>query len=247
MTGYNNCSKTVFTRLDNRHSDFLETLNLVGENLVCIAGNAGIGKTTLALEIALNYAQKSSKSVYIFSLEMLAKQIYDRLILLLSGSDLYITKTEADRSDFAEKQLSRMNIIVDDTVILTVSQIEERMKKIDSPGLVIVDCFQLLQADKEANERHFECYEIGGQLKNLSKSLSIPIILTSCLPRSIELRKDKRPCLTDLEGIGVFEKDMDTVCLLYRDVCYDPLKDHNRVEIIIPKNKCGSLCTIILE
>ncbi len=234
-------------------SQLINAINFEKENLICIAGRPGMGKTALALHLALEYAKTNSKAVYIFSLEMLSEQIIDRLLIMLSEVDSHtfrqktFSNEEKVRVELARKQLSGINLVIDDTSSLSIGQIREKLSESDNIGLVIVDYVQLLMCENKMNSRMEECSEIFKHLKALSEHLNIPIIFTSQIPRSVEYRKDKRPRLKDLKRVGVFEQDVDTVCMLYREGYYAPFENFEQAEIIIPKNKYSCQSTIILE
>ena len=247
-------SDADFLRYEESRSELLQTINLENENLICVAGRPGMGKTSLALHLAHEYARNSSKAVYIFTMELLANHVYDRLLISLSKVDSYtfreklFSASETERIELAKKQLSQMNLIIDDeTNFLTVSQIKERIEKFKNIGLIIIDYFQLLFPEERMIDQIQERYEMCRQLKRLSKQLNIPIILTSQLPRSVESRVEKRPRLTDLNGTGILEHDVDVVCFLYREGYYEPFEHADKAEIIIPKNKQGIFGTILLK
>ena len=235
------------------NSKLLETLNLEGENLICIAGRPGMGKTALALHMVLEYVKTSAKSVCILGFETSEEQIIDRLIITLSEVDSYrfrqkaYSDEEKERIELARKQLSRLNLIIDDTPILTVKEIEERIEGIDNLGLVVIDHDHLLCPNRKNKNREQECNEIGRQLKSLSNQKNVPIIITSNLPRRLELRRNKRPLTSDLKEIGVNANDMDTICFVYREGYYFPLEKHEKAEIIISKNKYDNCKTVPLK
>ena len=232
-----------FLRYEESRSELLHALNLEGENLICFAGRPGMGKSALALHLALEYAKTNSKAVHIFSLEMPAKEIINRLLIILSEVDSYTFRQksfmdeEKGRVELAKKQLACLDLVIHDDISLSVKQIEEKMAEVDNLGLIIVDYVQLLMSEHRMNSRMDECREISRQLKALSKHLNIPIIFISQTSRSVEYRKDKRPGLGDLKGVGVFEEDIDTACFLYRKGYYEPFEDPEMAEIIVPKNK----------
>ena len=225
-------------------------ISLGNDSVVCIASRPQMGKTALALYMALEYAKKSHKAVYIFTMEMLAEQVYNRLLIMLSEVDAtrfyknLCSTQEKERIDATKKQLSKMNFIIDDTSHLSVKQIEEKLKCVKNLGLVIIDYFQLLWPENNVDDREQEYFEIGRQLKILSKHRKIPIIFTSQLSRRMTAKRDKKPGLTDLAGTGVLEHNQDTICFIYREEDTPTRKEE--AEIIIPRNKLGECGSITL-
>ena len=248
-----NLYKENLTPVSNTHEK-VETLcgyiDLSHDGVICIASQPEMGKTAISLYMALEYAEKSHKAVYIFTMEMLAEQVYNRLLIRLSEVDAtrfyknLCSTQEKERIDAAKKQLSKMNFIINDTSHLSVKQIEEKLKCVKNLGLVIIDYFQLLWPENNVDDREQEYFEIGRQLKILSKHRKIPIIFTSQLSRRITAKKDKKPDLTDLAGTGVLEHDQDTICFIYREE--DTPTHKEEAEIIIPKNKLGECGSITL-
>lgn len=222
-----------------------KNINLDESNLICIAGRPGMGKTSFALHLAQEYAKNSNKSVFIFSLELSAQQIYNRLLIAMANVDTYTfreqlcTDAETERVESAKQQISKYSLIIDDTPLLTPEQIEKKVGKIENIGMLIIDYFQLLWPDQENDNREREYEEIAFKLKQLSREKGIPVIIASHLPRYVEYRKDKRPLLSDLTGTGVPAQIMDTVCLIYREGYYDKDSDNGTADIIIAKNQYG--------
>ena len=253
----------LYTKQDDRaalpapvegNPQLYKNIKLDGSNLICIAGRPGMGKTSFALHLAQEYAKNSSKAVYIFTLELLSNHVYDRLLISGSEVDSYtyreklFSATEAERVEQAKIKLSNMNLIIDDdTISLTVSQIEERLENHDNIGMIVIDYFQLLLPDQRTIDREQECCEIARKLKEISRRVGIPIIFTSHLPRSVEYRKDKRPLLIDLKGAGVPEQYVDTACLIYREGYYDIDSENDAADIIVAKNQYGSCDVLSFE
>ena len=246
-------SDADFLRYEGIRSELLQTINLENENLICVAGRPGMGKTSLALQLALDFAQKSRKKVLFFSLELSAQQIYDRLLIALSGVDVYTfreklcTDYDKEKIEYAKKLLSQVDLIIDDISGLTVQDIELKLAEIDNLGLVIIDYVQLLMCEKKCETRMEELYEISRNIKSLSQSIKIPIIITSGVHRRVEYRENKRPIVWDLEHAGVLENEVDTICFIYREGYYEPLENPERAEIIIQKNKHGVCGTVPLK
>ena len=227
-------------------------INVSRDGVICIASRPGMGKTALSLHMALEYAKKSHKAVYIFTMEMLAEQVYNRLLIMLSEVDAtrfyknLCSTQEKERIDAAKKQLSKMNFIIDDTSHLSVKQIEEKLKCVKNLGLVIIDYFQLLWPENNVDDREQEYFEIGRQLKILSKQRKIPIIFTLQLRRKTIAKKDKKPNLTDLVGTGVLEHDQDAICFIHREENDSSCEKQEKAKIIIPRNKLGDCGSITL-
>jgi len=227
-------------------------ISLSRDGVICIASRPEMGKTALALYMALEYAKKSHKTVYIFTMEMLAEQLYDRLLIMLSEVDATTfcenscSPQEKERIGAAKKQLSKMNFMIDDASHLSVKQIEEKLKSVDNLGLVIIDYFQLLCSENNIGDREQEYFEIGRQLKILSMRRKIPLIFTSQLRRKTTVQKDKKPSLTELAGTGVLEHDQDTICFIHREENDSSCEKQEKAEIIIPRNKLGDCGSITL-
>ena len=231
----------------------LETVNPEGGKLICIAGRPGMGKTALALHLAMEYAKTNGKTVYIFSLELSATQIYDRLLIALSEVDSYTFReklfSERDKENIkaARGKLSELHFIIDDTASLTVKELADKTNAVDNLGMIIIDGLLPLVGKEKAEERYKPCRAIVRELKRLAKHVNIPIFFTSQLSRSVERRRDKRPRLTDLRDVGGSEVDVDTVCLLYREGYYEPFENAGTAEIIIPQNIHGLCGTVPLK
>ena len=229
---------------------FDDHVKLDGSNLICIAGRPGMGKTALALHMALEYAEKCDRAVYIFSCEMSAAQIRSRMICYLAGVDTYsiregtFTGKEAERIAEAEEKLQQLNIVIDDKLAPTVKYIEEQIKSADDLGMIVIDYLQLMESSKKLEKRLQEIEEISRELKLLSQKKNVPVIVASQLWRGLEYRKDKRPNLCDLKKTcGIIENDLDTVVFIYREGYYDAsyaADDWQEAEINIAKNRYGS-------
>ncbi len=234
---------------------FNDLVKLDRGNLICIAAHPGMGKTSLALHMALEFAKKSDKTVYIFSHEMSAEQIYSRMLCYLAEVDLYSMRQkeffhrELVRLSAASERLQKLNIIINDETFLAVTQIEEKMQDIDNLGLVVViDYVQLIKPDVLREKRAEEIGDISHFLKILTRKKNIPIVIISQLHRGIERRIDKRPKLSDIALVGgSTEVDSDTVIFIYRDGYYnldDGTEDCTEAEICIAKNRFGSVGTL---
>ncbi len=233
---------------------FNDLVKLDKGNLICIAARPGMGKTSLALHMALEYAKKSNKTVYIFSLEMSATQIYRRIISYLSEVDSHelnnnlLSNEQKEFIEWAEEYLKTLNIVIDDEPMLTVDQVEERLAKENNLGLVIIDYLELLTANGKFKNRAHEISEISRKLHILTKRKSVPFIFNSQLSRKIEYREDRRPRLRDLHDFGCIEQDANTVIFIYRDEYYKGVtEERSTAEIIIAKNRYDTLGTVPLK
>ncbi len=233
---------------ENEISVFDGLVKLDRSNLILMASRPGMGKTSLALYTALEYMKKSNKTVYIFSSEILAEHVYQRLIRTLAEVDYQtvqngmLSEDQKDAVLRASEYLKTLNIIIDDD---NKSEIESRLDKVDNVGLVIVDYLELAVYK---NVR--DGYKALKDIKFLAKEKDIPIIVTSQLSCKLERRKDKRPKLEDVsERCVELIEYSDTVIFVYRDEYYDIRfeKECENAEIIITKNRYGSLKTLELE
>ncbi|MGT2743665.1 replicative DNA helicase [Streptococcus plurextorum] len=235
------------------------TTGLHEDNLIILAARPAMGKTAFALNIAQNVATKSGKPVAIFSLEMGAESLVERM-LASEGTILshhirtgQLSAEEWQRLVFAQSQLADAPIFIDDSAGVRITDIRARARRLaqemDGLGLIVIDYLQLIQGSRSDN-RQQEVSEISRQLKILAKELKVPVIALSQLSRSVEQRQDKRPILSDLRESGSIEQDADIITFLYRDDYYQEHKDaqveSNLTELIIKKNRHGSLGTVKL-
>ena len=219
-------------------------------DLLLLAARPGMGKTSFALNIALNVARSSRKTVAVFSLEMSAEQLVTRI---LSGEALvenYRLRTgnlrEADWQKIAAAAsvLNQLDIRVDDNPMLSAADMNAKCRRLDNLGLVVIDYLQLMTSagDKSnrGENRQQVVSDISRMMKIMAKELNVPVICLSQLSRANEKRDDKRPMLSDLRESGAIEQDADIVMFLYRDDYYnEDSEKHNIAECIIAKNRHG--------
>ena len=216
-----------------------KTAGLHDSDLIILAGRPGMGKTSLATNIAFNCAEEHLRwqqdggefnygaPVAFFSLEMSADQLATRILAeqaeipseqLRSGKDM--TRDAFQQLSFASQRLSELPLYIDDTPALTIGALRtraRRMKRRHDIGLIVIDYLQLLQGSGRANDNRVnEISEISRGLKTLAKELSVPVIALSQLSRAVEQRDDKRPMLSDLRESGSIEQDADMVWFIYR-------------------------------
>lgn len=250
-----NYAPALFTEIKEENIImFNDLVKLDRGNLICIAARPGMGKTSLALHMALEYARKCNKTVYIFTLEMSAKQIYQRIISYLAEVDLHklynnsLSNEQKETVERAEEYLKTLNIVIDDESMLTVDQVEERLEKETNLGLVIIDYLELLTANGKFKNRVHEISEISRKLHILTKRKNVPLIFIKQLSRQIDYREDRRPRLRDLLNFGCIEQDTNTVIFIYRDEYYKGVTEEcSTAEIIIAKNRYDALGTVLLE
>lgn len=223
-------------------------------DLILIASRPGMGKTSFALNIALNAAKKSNSSIAFFSLEMSREQLVMRLISSECLVDLKKLVTgRLDEDDWvgiarASSVLSKTDIRVDDNPAINVNEMKARCRRIDNLGLIIIDYLQLMQGVRNYDNRTQEVGEISRALKIMAKELSVPVVCLSQLSRANESRSDKRPMLSDLRESGAIEQDADIVLFLYRDEYYnEETEDKNVAECIVAKNRHGETGKITMQ
>ena len=225
-------------------------------NLVVIAARPGMGKSTLAINIAANIADQKLP-VAVFTLEMSREEIVHRLLASLAGVDASKIKTgnlDVERwrkLSQATSKLYEMPFYVDDSHDLTVTAIRakcRRLKRKVGLSLVVVDYLQLMQGPRAAENRQQEIADISRSMKNLARELQVPVIAVSQLNRQLESRENKRPRLGDLRESGAIEQDADVVLFIYRDDYYDAGNPETMgiAEVEIAKHRAGARGTIKL-
>jgi len=235
------------------------TMGLNKGDLILIASRPGMGKTSIALNIALHAAKTSGKTVAIFSLEMSCEQLALRLLsseAFIDGKKLQTGRIKADewrRLGDAAASIGASDLLISDDASLTVADMNAQCRRVQNLGLVVVDYIQLMQSASGARGHQGEnrvqvVSEISRMMKIMAKELSIPLICLSQLSRANEARQNKRPLLSDLRESGAIEQDADIVMGLYRDDYYNAASEQpNIAECIILKNRRGETGTIELQ
>ncbi|MBE6706745.1 MAG: replicative DNA helicase [Ruminococcaceae bacterium] len=241
-------TKTGFSGVDN------VLAGMGNSDLILVGARPGMGKTSFALNIATNVAVQSKKTVCIFSLEMSAEQLVNRIIsseAMIDSVALRTGKLDAKQWNEIAKtttQLAGSNILIDDTTGMTVTGMKGKLRRVKDLGLVVVDYLGLMQSDKRIDNRVNEVAEISRNLKIMAKELNVPVICCAQLSRGPESRTDKRPMLSDLRDSGAIEQDADVVIFLYKDDYYDKKDTDNDegciAEVIVAKNRHGSTKTV---
>ena len=246
------------------------TAGLQPDNLIILAARPAVGKTAFALNIAQNVATSTDTSVAIFSLEMSAESLVNRMLCAEGSINANHLRTgQLDEGEWqnlivAMGALSNTSIFIDDTPGIKMAEIRAKCRRLAKEkgnlGLVVIDYLQLIEgSNKESRQQ--EVSAISRQLKKLAKELHVPVIALSQLSRGVEQRQDKRPVLSDIRESGSIEQDADIVAFLYRDDYYergeskseedgddqDSLnQDVGEVELIIEKNRAGARGTVKL-
>lgn len=226
-------------------------------DLIIIAARPSVGKTAFALNVAQNAGVRSGETVAIFSLEMSAPQLVQRMVCAESNVDANRLRTgDLQDSDWQKLSmaigtLSEANIYIDDSPGITVGEIRakcRRLKQESNLGLIIIDYLQLIHGrGRNSDNRQQEVSEISRTLKSIARELEVPVIALSQLSRGVEQRQDKRPLMSDLRESGSIEQDADIVAFLYRDDYYNPETEKpNIVEVIVAKQRNGPVGTIEL-
>ena len=245
--------KTGYYDLDKLTSGFQKG------DLIILAARPSVGKTAFALNVAYNVSYKSDEAVAIFSLEMPAEQLIQRIICsagslkaesLRSGS---ILKESSERYYAAADKVSKCNVYIDDTPGIRVGEIAakcRRLKREQGLKMIVIDYLQLISGPANSREsRQQEVSDISRQLKMIARELEVPVLALSQLSRSVEKRDNKRPVLSDLRESGAIEQDADIVSFIHREDYQDPKKEaetQGATDIIIAKHRNGALADIRL-
>lgn len=229
-----------------------ETAGLQEGDLIVIAGRPSMGKTAFALNIAEHIAVKERLPVAIFSMEMGAAQLAQRLLGSISRVDQQKMRTgrlaDEEWSALSEgvASLHDAPIYIDETGGLNALELRTRARRINRQcgqlKLVIVDYLQLMSASTEGENRATEISEISRSLKSLAKELRCPVVALSQLNRALEQRPNKRPVMSDLRESGAIEQDADLILAIYREEVYMPDTPEKGVaEINILKQRNGPI------
>lgn len=239
------------------------TTGLHPDQLIILAARPAVGKTAFVLNIAQNVGTKQNRPVAIFSLEMGAESLVDRMLAAEGMVDSHslrtgqLTDQDWNNVTIAQGALADAPIYIDDTPGIKITEIRARSRKLsqevdDGLGLIVIDYLQLISGTRPEN-RQQEVSEISRQLKILAKELKVPVIALSQLSRGVEQRQDKRPVLSDIRESGSIEQDADIVAFLYRDDYYrregeeaEEIVEDNTVEVILEKNRAGARGTVKL-
>lgn len=216
-------------------------------DLIILAGRPGMGKSSLAMNIAYNCAARHKRDkadgiaksvgagVAVFSLEMSKDQLATRILAEQSGipSEALrmgkISREDFQQLSYASQRLADLPLYIDDTPALSIAALRTRARRLKRKrdiGLIVVDYLQLMQGSQRSQDNRVnEISEISRGLKTLAKELNVPVIALSQLSRAVEQRDDKRPILSDLRESGSIEQDADMVWFIYREDYYWEAKE----------------------
>ena len=230
-------------------------------DLIIVAGRPGMGKSSLAMNIGVEAAKQSGKSVAVFSLEMSKAQLGLRLVsteALIDNKKLTTGRIAGEeewgRVALAVASLSQAKMYLDDDASLSVAEINAKCRRIDDLGLIIIDYLQLMTSaggpPKNNENRQQIVSDMSRALKLMAKELNVPVICASQLSRANESRSagQRRPMLSDLRESGAIEQDADIVMFIHRESYYeDDTENPNVAECIVAKNRHGETGTVMME
>lgn len=236
-----------------------QIMGLNKSDLIIIASRPGMGKTSIALNIALHVAKTTDKAVAVFSLEMSREQLCLRL---LSGESFIDNKklqtgrlSDEDwrKLAAASATIGEVDLLIDDNPSLSAADMNAECRRVKNLGLVVIDYLQLMQSagskqNYSGENRQQVISDISRMMKIMAKELNVPVICLSQLSRTNEARQNKRPMLSDLRESGAIEQDADIVLALYRDDYYNKETElQNIAECIVLKNRRGETGTVELQ
>ena len=243
---------THFIDLDRMRNGFNPS------NLMILAARPAMGKTALLTSIAENICFKNNIPVAIFSLEMSASQLLHRMICsqaevesekIQTGS---LNGSEYQRIVGAVNMMQKHTMIVDDQPGLKITDLRARARRLREAyniGFIVIDYLQLISGSgnsRSMENRQVEISEISRMLKNLARELNVPILCAAQLSRKVEERQGHRPMMSDLRESGSLEQDSDVVMFLLRREYYDPYDKPGLAEVIVAKNRHGSIGSVNL-
>lgn len=241
-------------------TDFIEldelTGGLHGGQMIVIAARPGVGKSTLALDIARSAAIHHHMATVFFSLEMSRTELAMRILSAEGKMSMgRLKKGDLDTEGWTnlatlQGRIDSAPLFIDDSPNMTLMEIRakcRRLKQRNDLKLVVLDYLQLMSSGKKVESRQQEVSEFSRSLKLLAKELDVPVIALSQLNRGSEQRTDKRPMVSDLRESGSIEQDADMVILLHREDMYNPDSDRvGEADMIIAKHRGGPTRTIPL-
>ncbi len=241
---------TGFVDLDNLTSGFQNS------DLIIIAARPGMGKTSLALNMAQHIGSREKLPVAFFSMEMSKEQLVMRMLCAQANIDAhrlrrgYLAQDDWPKLTRAVGPLAESAIFIDDTPAISVMEMRAKARRLKAEhglSVIFVDYLQLMRAHGKQENRQQEISSISRSLKALAKELNVPVVALSQLSRAVEARNDKRPILSDLLESGGIEANADVVAFIYRDEYYKKeSEEKGTAELIIAKQRNGPVDTVNL-
>ena len=233
------------------------TQGFQGGKLIILAARPGMGKSAMALNLAMNISEKNDTNVALFALEMSNEEVMQRMIAATGMINLKsIQNGRMDKNAWARfssvlDRVSRYKIYFDDSTDSTIEAIRAKFRKLKQEsglGLIVIDYLQLIEYDNDSQKlsQLQKITIITRSLKLLARELDVPVLVLSQLSRDVEKRDDKRPVMSDLRDSGSIEQDADLVLLLYRPDYYAKKTERGtgQVDVIVGKNRSGATGTI---
>ncbi|MBN2799532.1 MAG: replicative DNA helicase [Deltaproteobacteria bacterium] len=219
-------------------------------DLLILAARPGMGKTSLALNMAMSAAKYKRSVVAVFSLEMGKEQLATRLLCAEARVDASRLRTgdiyQADLDKLTQKveELRDLRLFIYDRPGLTMSEVRALSRRVlmeqGQIDMVVIDYLQLMSGDDRNASREQQISSISRGLKGLAKELKIPVLALSQLNRRVDERQDKRPKLSDLRESGAIEQDADIIMFIYRDEQYNADSEaKGDAEVIVAKHRAG--------
>ncbi|MDR0861560.1 MAG: replicative DNA helicase [Oscillospiraceae bacterium] len=230
-------------------------MGLNRSDLVILAARPGVGKTSLALNVALHVAKTTELSVAVFSLEMSREQLAMRLI----SSESFVNSRKLQTGQLSAQEWKRLSsaaeaigaakLLINDNPSLSVADMNAQCRRVSNLGLVVIDYLQLMQSaggtTRYSGENRTQVVsDMSRMMKIMAKELNVPVLCLSQLSRESVKREDKKPRLADLRESGAIEQDADVVLGLYLG---DEAERHNVAECIVLKNRRGETGVIELQ
>lgn len=219
-------------------------------DFLLLAARPSMGKTALGLNIAFHAALRDKAKVAIFSLEMSANQLNQRMISFVSGVDL--TKVISGQIETSEEWLkiadaialsASLDLYIDDTPGISLTELRSKCRRMQMEhglDLIVIDYLQLMTVQSRFENRQQEISQISRGLKALAKEMNCPVFSLGQLSRAPEQRQDHRPIMSDLRESGAIEQDADVILMLYRDEQYnEDTEDRGIAEVLITKHRNG--------
>jgi replicative DNA helicase len=246
----------TFSGLSTGFTDLNElTAGLHPSELVIVAARPSVGKTSFALNMALNVASVERKPVFFVSLEQSRIELAERLLCCHARVDSHrlrkgtLTADDIQQLIEASNHLSSAKLFIDDSPgqgMLRIAANARRLKLRHGIKLVVIDYLQLIEPENRRDPRQEQVAQISRRLKYLAKELDIPVVALAQVNRASEDRQDHRPRLSDLRESGSIEADADAVLLLHRPDRYEPGQHEGIIEVIVAKNRNGPIGEITL-